>query len=76
MSLVMTQLLEKALTEIYKLSPEKQDTIAALILEELDDERRWAAAFAESQDKLTQLVLKVRSDIKAGRIKKMGIDEL
>ena len=69
----MTQLLEKALTEIYKLPPEKQDTIAALILEELDDERRWEAAFAESQDKLAQLVLKVRADIKADRIKKMGI---
>ena len=72
----MTQLLEKVLTEVYKLPPEKQDTIAALILEELDDERRWDAAFSESQDKLAQLVLKVRADIKAGRIKKMGIDEL
>ena len=72
----MTQLLEKALTEIYKLPPEKQDTIAALILEELDDERRWDAAFAESQDKLAQLARKGRADIKAGRIKKMGIDEL
>ena len=72
----MTQLLEKVLTEVYKLPPEKQDTIAALILEELDDERRWDAAFAESQDQLAQLGLKVRSDIKAGRIKKMGIDEL
>ena len=75
-TVIMTQLLEKVLTEVYKLPPEKQDTIAALILEELDDERRWDAAFAESQDKLAQLVLKVRSDIKAGRIKKMGIDEL
>ena len=73
---IMTQLLEKALTEVYKLPPEKQDTIAALILEELDDEERWDAAFSESQDKLAQLALKVRADIKAGRIKKMGIDEL
>ena len=72
----MTQLLEKVLTEVYKLPPEKQDTIAALILEELDDERRWDATFAESQDKLVQLARKVRADIKAGRIKKMGIDEL
>ena len=72
----MTQLLEKVLTEVYKLPPEKQDTIAALILEELDDERRWDAAFAESQDKFAQLARKVRADIKAGRIKKMGIDEL
>ncbi len=72
----MTQLLEKVLTEVYKLPPEKQDTIAALILEELDDEQRWDAAFAESQDKIAQLARKVRADIKAGRIKKMGIDEL
>ncbi|MDE0186606.1 MAG: hypothetical protein OXP71_14300 [Candidatus Poribacteria bacterium] len=72
----MTQLLEKALIEVYKLPPEKQDTIAALILEELDDEGRWDAAFSESHDKLAKLALKVRTDIKAGRIKKMGIDEL
>lgn len=72
----MTQLLEKALTEVYKLPPEKQDAIAAVILEELEDERLWEKAFAESQDKLAQLAGKVRADIKAGRIKKMGIDEL
>jgi len=72
----MTQLLEKALTEVYKLPTEKQDTIAAVILEELEDERLWDQAFAESQDKLAQLARKVRADIKAGHIKKMGIDEL
>lgn len=72
----MTQLLEKALAEVYKLPPERQDTIAALILEELEDEQLWDKAFAESQDKLRQLADKVRADIKAGRIRKMGIDEL
>ncbi len=66
----MTQLLEKALTEVYKLSPEKQDTIAAIILEELENEQRWDKAFAESQDQLAQLAQKVRADIKAGRFKK------
>ena len=72
----MTQLLEKVLTEVYKLPPEKQDAIAAIILEELEDERLWDKTFAESQDKLAQLASKVRADIKAGRMKKMGIDEL
>ena len=72
----MTQLLEKVLTEVYKLPPEKQDAIAAVILEELEDERLWDKAFAESQDKLAQLARKVRADIKADHIKKMGIDEL
>ena len=72
----MTRLLEKVLTEVYKLPPEKQNTIAAMILEELEDERLWDKAFAESQDKLSQLARKVRADIKADRVKKMGIDEL
>ncbi len=72
----MTQLLEKVLTEIYKLPPERQDAIASIILEELEDERRWDKTFAESQDQLTKLAQKVRADIKAGRVKKMGIDEL
>lgn len=72
----MTPLLEKVLGEVYKLSPEEQDAIAAVILEELEDERRWNKAFAESQDKLAQLARKVRADIKAGHIKKMDIDEL
>ena len=72
----MTQLLEKVLTEVHKLPPEKQDAIAAVILEELEDAQLWDKAFSESQDKLVQLAQKVRTDIKAGRIRKMGIDEL
>ncbi len=56
--------------------PEKQYTIAAVILEELEDERLWDKAFAESQDRLAQLARKVRTDIKTGRVKKMGIDAL
>ncbi|MDE0688968.1 MAG: hypothetical protein OXI61_12430 [Candidatus Poribacteria bacterium] len=71
----MTQLLEKVLTEVHKLPPEKQDAIAAVILEELEDARLWDKAFSESQDKLAQLAQKVRADIKAGRVRKMGIDE-
>ena len=72
----MTQLLEKVLTEVHKLPPEKQDAIAAVILEELEDAQLWDKAFSESENKLSQLAQKVRTDIKAGRIKKMGIDEL
>ena len=72
----MTQLLKKALIEVNKLPPDKQDTIASIILEELEDERRWERSFADSQDKLAQLAQKVRTDIEAGRIHKMGFDEL
>ena len=68
----MTQLLEKALIAVYKLPPEKQDAIAAVILEELEDEQQWDEVFAASQDQLAQ---KVRADIKASHVTKMGFDD-
>ena len=49
----MTQLLEQAFSEAQKLSESDQDAIASLILDELEDERRWDSAFASSQEKPT-----------------------
>lgn len=72
----MTQLLEKALNEVYKLPAPDQDALATLIMDELIDEQKWALAFASSQDKLAQLAQKVRADIAAGRVREMGFDEL
>jgi hypothetical protein len=72
----MTQLLEQALAEVRKLPQPEQDAIAALILEELADEERWAEAFARSQDQLARLAAKVRDDIRAGRVRSAGMDEL
>lgn len=72
----MTQLLEKALTEVRKLPETEQDAIATLILDEIVDEQRWAANFARSQDQLARLATKVREDIQAGRVKQGGFDQL
>ena len=72
----MTLLLEKALKEVHKLSPDEQDAIAAVILDELADDRRWDAAFSGSQAKLAKLAQRVRADKKTGRVEKRGIDEL
>ncbi|MEX2170161.1 MAG: hypothetical protein WD851_12690 [Pirellulales bacterium] len=72
----MTQLLEKALTEIKKLSELEQDAIASLILDELADEQRWQESFAGSHEVLTQMADKAREDVRAGRVQDVGIDEL
>ena len=72
----MTQLLEKALAEVQKLTDPDQDTIAAMILDELADEQRWDQAFARSQEQLGRLADRVRQDIRAGRVRNVGIDEL
>ncbi len=72
----MTQLLEQALAEVRKLGETEQDAIAAMILEELADDRRWDEAFARSKEKLGELAAKVREDIRAGRVRAVGMDEL
>lgn len=72
----MTQLLEQALEAMRKLPSSEQDALAAIILEEIADERRWDEGFARTQPQLAQLAEKVRTDIRAGRVKDVGIDEL
>ena len=72
----MTQLLERAFSEAQKLSESDQDSIASLILDELADEHRWDAVFANSQEKLAGLATKVRADIAAGRVRDQGFDNL
>jgi hypothetical protein len=63
----MTHLLGQALAELQKLPEADQDAIAAIILEEMADERRWNQTFARSQDQLARLADRVREDIRGGR---------
>ena len=72
----MTKLLHEAIEQVQSLSSEEQNAIAALILEEIADERKWDAAFARSQDKLSELAESVRADIREGRTRTLGIEEL
>jgi hypothetical protein len=72
----MTQLLQRALSEVQKLTVSQQDAIASIILDELADEQHWEEQFTRSQDKLAELAAKTREEIRAGRVHPGGIDEL
>ena len=50
----MTKLLKTAFERASGLPDEEQDAIAAMILEELEDEVHWREAFARSQDALSR----------------------
>ena len=67
----MTQLLEQAIAEVQKLPGPAQDSIAALILEQIADDHAWDEAFARSQDQLARLAAKAREDIAAGRVRRL-----
>jgi hypothetical protein len=72
----MTKLLEKAISELSKLSDDQQDSMAQWILDELEDEQRWDTAFENSLPQLEQLAQKALQDYKAGRTQDLNPDDL
>jgi hypothetical protein len=60
----MTTLLQRAIAEVEKLPAEDQDAIAARLLEEIEDERRWDARFASTtDDQWDRLATEVRREV-------------
>jgi len=70
----MTPLLEKAVARVTQLSEPDQDVIAALIMEELASEERWARAFADSAEALSALAREALSEHKAGKTQPLDLD--
>jgi len=60
------KLIEKLVAEITNLPEEEQETIAALMLAELESERRWDNLFSRSQDLLAQMAEDARDEYRAG----------
>lgn len=63
----MTQLLERAVSEINKLSASEQDAMAAILFEELASEHRWSDSFAKSQDVLAKFADEALAEHEAGK---------
>jgi hypothetical protein len=72
----MTAILEKAWKSVLNLPEDRQEFIAHLIIEEIQDEKLWEKKFIKSQKKLSLIADKVRNDIRTGRIQKKGFGEL
>ncbi len=62
----MTKLLKELIDKLSKLSPERQDELAAWLLAEIKDEARWDKSFAESQDALERLANEALEEHKRG----------
>jgi hypothetical protein len=71
----MTELLQRAILEISKLSDEQQDAIATRLLAELEDEQAWQARFeATTETQWDNLAALVRQEIAAGEV--VPLDEV
>ncbi len=59
-----------------ELPDDQQDALAALLLEEIEDEARWDAAFAGSQDVLAQMAAEAMEEHRAGKTQDLDPDTL
>jgi hypothetical protein len=59
----MNALLRRALAEVEQLPDAAQESIASLILQEIQDERGWDERFAASQDLLERLAAEAEAEI-------------
>lgn len=72
----MTQMLEKAFERAKRLPEKHQDVIAALILDEIEDEARWDTAFARSYGVLEKLVAEAEEEDRKGLTEILDPDAL
>jgi hypothetical protein len=66
--------LETAFAEAAKLPPSEQEALAEWILRELAAERKWATAFANSQEALEHLADEALEEHRSGRSEPLDPD--
>jgi len=72
----MTQLLERAIAQLKTRSIDEQDAIAAMILEELEGDRRWDESFARSPNFLAQMAAAAMEEYHAGQTQELEPETL
>ena len=63
----MTHALISAVAKAEKLPAAEQDVLAAILVEEIDSEARWAQSFSRSEQVLEALAAEALAELKAGR---------
>ncbi len=71
----MTKLLKQILEQASRLPDEDQDSLAAIILEEMADEARWAKAFERSQGALEKLTQEALEEFRRGETTPLEFDK-
>jgi hypothetical protein len=71
----MTKLLKQILEQASRLPDEEQDSLAAILMEEMADEARWAKAFEESQGALEKLAQEALDEFRRGETTPLEFDK-
>jgi hypothetical protein len=72
----MTTLLAKAFEQATQLPDVEQNALAKWLLDELQSEKRWSEAFAESEDVLERLADEALAEKRRGKTTPLDLDRL
>ena len=72
----MTELLEQAISKIKTLPSDQQEAIASIILEEIEEEKRWDHSFASSPDLLAKLAAEAMTEYREGKTQELDPETL
>lgn len=70
----MSDLFDRAVQKVKKLPEPEKNVIAAIILEELEDDARLKKAFFKSQDALAKLAAEAMEEDRKGLTKELDLD--
>jgi hypothetical protein len=72
----MSELFDFAIQKVQSLPEAEKNVIAAIIIEELEDETRWKQSFSRSQDALAKLAIEAMQEDRNGETEKLDPDFL
>ncbi|MFB2922906.1 MULTISPECIES: hypothetical protein [Aerosakkonema] len=72
----MTELLERAIATLQTLPESEQNAIAAMILEEIENDRRWDESFSRSPNILAKLAASAMAEYRAGKTQELDPETL
>ena len=72
----MTKLLEQAIAKAKELSDREPDTIAQIVLDEIESERQWDQRFGQPSDKLRNLADRAWAEHEAGSSEELDPDKM
>lgn len=72
----MNKLLGKALKELAKLPDSEQEALAKWLLAELESERRWDRAYAETEEELAKLADEALAEYRQGGTEDLAPNQL
>lgn len=72
----MTELLERAIATLQTLPESEQNAIAAMILEEIENEQRWDKSFSRSPNILAKLAASAMAEYRAGKTQELDPETL